>query len=129
MNTEDLIDRAMEAKNKSYCPYSQFAVGAALLTGNGNVYTGTNIENSVNSLSICAERVALFKAISEGEREFQKLAVVCEGKYCRPCGACRQTLYEHAPNLTVIMANTSRDYQIVSLSELLPRAFRLESDV
>ncbi len=122
-----MIDRAIEAKSNSYCPYSKFAVGAALLTDSGAVYTGTNIENLVNSLSICAERVAIFKAISEGEREFEKLAVVCEGKYCRPCGSCRQTLYEHAPDLTVIMANTSGDYQIVSLSGLLPQAFRLEN--
>lgn len=123
MDAKKLIKRAQEARKNSYSPYSNFPVGAALQASSGKIYTGTNVENRVNGLTICAERVALFKAISEGEREFEKLGVVCGNNYCRPCGACRQTLYEHAPHLTVIMADKTGDYQIKSLAELLPDAF------
>jgi len=123
---EKLIDLAINAKKNSYSPYSNFPVGAALLCSSGEVFTGTNIENGVNDLSICAERVALFKAISEGERDFNQLAVVCNGDYCRPCGACRQTFMEHAPELEVIMANPDGEYKTVGLRELLPEAFELE---
>ncbi|MCF7875440.1 cytidine deaminase [Candidatus Bipolaricaulota bacterium] len=121
-----LIQLALESRDKAYAPYSEFPVGAALLTEEGETYTGVNVENGVNDLSICAERVALFKAISEGERKFTKLAVVCEGEYCQPCGACRQTLFEHAPNLTVLMGNLKEEYRTVQLAELLPEAFQLE---
>ncbi len=125
-DAEHLIEMAKEARENSYSPYSNFPVGAALMTPAGEIYTGTNVENGVNGLSLCAERVALFKAISEGEREFEKLAVVCGDTFCRPCGACRQTLKEHAPDLTVIMADTSGNYEIKSLKELLPKAFGLD---
>ena len=124
--TEELIEMAAKARENSYSPYSNFPVGAALLGSSGKVYTGVNVENGVNDLSICAERVALFKAISEGESNFEKLAVVCEGDYCKPCGACRQTLLEHAPELEVIMANTGGNSREVKLEDLLPEAFNLE---
>ena len=120
-----LIERALEAKKNSYSPYSNFPVGAALQTGSGEIFTGTNIENGVNGLSICAERVALFKALSEGARQFEKLAVVCRGDYCKPCGACRQTLLEHAPELEVLMANPEGNSKTVRLKDLLPEAFQL----
>ncbi|MFP3953657.1 MAG: cytidine deaminase [Candidatus Acetothermia bacterium] len=129
MNRTDakrLIERARQARKKSYSPYSNFPVGAALMTTGGKIYTGTNVENGVNGLSICAERVALFKAISEGETGFDKLAVVCGDSYCRPCGACRQTLSEHAPDLTVIMSSVSGRYEVKSLAELLPKTFGLD---
>lgn len=123
---EELIKKATNARENSYSPYSNYPVGAALLGTNGNTYTGTNVENGVNDLSICAERVALFKAVSEGTRDFERLAVVCEGEYCKPCGACRQTLMEHAPDLEIIMANPDGNYKTVSLKDLLPEAFNLE---
>lgn len=123
---EKLLQLALNSREKAYAPYSEFPVGAALLTEEGKTYTGANIENGVNDLSICAERVALFKAISEGERKFTKLAVVCKGEYCQPCGACRQTLLEHAPKLTVLMGNLKEEYRTVKLAELLPEAFKLE---
>jgi cytidine deaminase len=121
-----LIQLAVEARKEAYAPYSEFPVGAALLTEEGETYTGVNVENGVNDLSICAERVALFKAVSEGARDFSKLAVVCEGEYCKPCGACRQTLLEHAPELTVLMGNLEGEFKSVQLKELLPEAFQLE---
>jgi cytidine deaminase len=121
-----LIQLAVEVRKEAYAPYSEFPVGAALLTEEGETYTGVNVENGVNDLSICAERVALFKAVSEGARDFSKLAVVCEGEYCKPCGACRQTLLEHAPELTVLMGNLEGEFKSVQLKELLPEAFQLE---
>ena len=124
--TEELIEMAAKARGNAYSPYSNYPVGAALLGSSGNVFTGVNVENGVNDLSICAERVALFKAISEGESNFEKLAVVCEGDYCKPCGACRQTLLEHAPELEVIMANTRGNSREVKLQDLLPEAFNTE---
>ena len=127
MNKEKkLIESARAARENAYAPYSKYPVGAALLGSDGQVFTGTNIENGVNDLSICAERVALFKAISEGVKDFKKLAVVCEGDYCKPCGACRQTLIEHAPDLKIIMANPEGNYKTVELKDLLPETFRLE---
>ncbi|MCF7890705.1 cytidine deaminase [Candidatus Bipolaricaulota bacterium] len=122
---EKLIQKAIKVRENSYSPYSNYPVGAVLLGSNGDTYTGTNVENGVNSLSICAERVALFKAISRGTREFEKLVVVCESEYCKPCGACRQTLMEHAPNLEIIMANPDGNYKTVRLEDLLPEAFNL----
>jgi len=125
MKDEELIAKALEARKKAYCPYSEFPVGAALEGGSGRVFAGANVENGVNDLSICAERVALFKGVSEGEREFRKIAVVCAGDFCSPCGACRQTLFEHAPHLRVLMAKPNGDYRTVKLSKLLPEAFEL----
>ena len=123
---DDLIEMANRARKNSYSPYSGYPVGAALVAADGSIFTGTNVENGVNDLSICAERVALFKAISEGKKDFERLAVVCSGKYCKPCGACRQTLLEHAPDLVVFMANPEGDYKEVKLKELLPEAFSLD---
>jgi len=127
INDEELIELAGKAREKAYAPYSGFPVGAALETEEGEVYTGVNVENGVNDLSICAERVALFKAISEGARDFSRLAVVCEGEYCKPCGACRQTLMEHEPDLKVLMGNLEGEYKEVELNkDLLPEAFQLD---
>ncbi|MCX6099862.1 MAG: cytidine deaminase, partial [Candidatus Bipolaricaulota bacterium] len=87
MNDRDLVKLANDVRRHAYAPYSRFPVGAALLCADGTVVTGVNIENAVNGLSLCAERVALFKAISDGKREFAKIAVSCESDHCRPCGA------------------------------------------
>jgi len=126
MDDKQLLARAREARDAAYAPYSQFAVGAALLCADGTVYTGVNVENAVNGLSVCAERVALFKAISEGKREFVRIGVVCGADYCRPCGACRQVLAEHAPDLEVLMGNPTDDTIIrTTIRELLPDAFTL----
>jgi cytidine deaminase len=120
-----LLDLAIEARKRAYCPYSHFPVGAALLCEDGTVVTGVNVENAVNGLSLCAERVAVFKAISEGKRSFVKIAVVCGGDHCRPCGACRQVLYEHAPELEILMGNPNGEFQRTTIRDLLPDPFSL----
>jgi len=114
MDYEALIAKAMEAREKAHAPYSNFAVGAALLAKSGRVYTGCNVENASYGLSICAERAAVFKAVSEGEREFEAIAVVTE-KGVTPCGACRQVLIEFGEDIQVIVANGAGEYRIFGL--------------
>ncbi len=123
MDDQALLNLAIEVRKYAYCPYSNFPVGAALLCADGKVYTGVNVENVVNSLSICAERIALSKAISEGEHDFVKIAVICDAEHCQPCGACRQVLYEHAPDLEVLMGNPQGDFKRTTIRDLLPEAF------
>ena len=125
MDYEDLIAKAMEARGKAYAPYSHFAVGAALLARSGRVYTGCNVENASYGLSICAERTAVFKAVSEGERDFEAIAVVTE-KGVTPCGACRQVLMEFGEGIQVIVADETGGYRVFGLQELLPEAFNSE---
>ncbi len=125
MDHEDLIAKAMKARKKAHAPYSHFAVGAALLARSGRVYTGCNVENASYGLSICAERVAVFKAVSEGERDFQALAVVTD-KGVTPCGACRQVLLEFGEDIQVIVADETGRYRVFGLQELLPEAFNSE---
>ncbi|MGY4706804.1 cytidine deaminase [Candidatus Bipolaricaulota sp. J31] len=121
---EELVRRAVEARKRAYAPYSGFAVGAALLTADGRIFTGCNVENASYGLTVCAERTALFKAVSEGAREFEAIAIACGEGSCAPCGACRQVLYEFAPDLLVIMADaTGEETREARLSELLPRGF------
>ena len=123
---EQLIKLARAAKANSNAKFSGFHVGSALLTAGGKVYTGCNLENLSLSLSICAERVALYKALSEGERAFVKIAVVCDSSAnCSPCGACRQALYEFAPSIQVIMEDKGRGLKSLNISELLPYPFEL----
>ncbi len=122
MDYEDLIAKAMEAREKAHAPYSHFAVGAALLARSGRIYTGCNVENASYGLSICAERVAIFKAVSEGERDFEAIAVVTE-KGVTPCGACRQVLLEFGEDIQVIAADETGGYRVFALQELLPEAF------
>lgn len=115
---------AVEARKNAYAPYSGFAVGAALLSKGRRVFTGCNVENASYGLTVCAERVALFKAVSEGVREFEAIAVACGETPCSPCGACRQVLYEFAPGLRVIMADgDGRTWEVAQITELLPRGF------
>ena len=125
-----LIQQAFEAREKAYTPYSHFRVGAALLAKSGKVYTGCNIENAGYTPTNCAERTALFKAVSEGERKFDAIAIVgsMEGKVNQlvtgPCGVCRQALYEFGgDDLIVIMAKSVDDYIERTLGELLPFGF------
>ncbi len=122
---KNMLRMAKEAKQRSYAPYSNFHVGACLKAGSGAYYQGCNIENAAFTPTNCAERTAMFKAVYEGEREFEALAIIWDGEdYASPCGVCRQVLAEFcAPTLPVICANKDGDYKIVTLGELLPAAF------
>ena len=125
---EKLIKAAAAARERAYAPYSKFRVGAAILTGDGRYYTGCNIENASYSLTCCAERVALFKAVSDGERDFEAIAVTAgTEEYCTPCGACRQALAEFGGDIKVFMANRQGDYLVQTVAELLPAAFKLDN--
>ena len=126
----ELLELARRALEYSYSPYSHYAVGAALLCADGRVFTGCNIENSSFGLTNCAERTALFKAVSEGVREFDAIAIVgskvgeTNTLVTGPCGVCRQALYEFGgPELTVIMARSEDDYIVTTLGDLLPYGF------
>ena len=123
MQTEDLIKAAKEAREFSYSPYSKFKVGAAVLTKTGKIYSGCNIENASYGITNCAERTAIFKAVSEGERELEVLAVIADTDGpAAPCGACRQVIAEFKIN-KIIMTNLKGDTKIVTLQELLPYSF------
>ncbi len=118
-----LVKLAGEAREHAYAPYSKYRVGAALLARSGRIYTGVNVENAAYPNGICAERTAVFKAISEGEREFVAIAVVT-GNGGTPCGACRQVMAEFGLDLVVLIADTGGEVrQEVLLSDLLPGAF------
>lgn len=123
MNDEALIEIAKTYRTHSYSPYSHFPVGAAVLAASGKVYGGCNIENSSYPLGNCAERTAIFKAVSEGERELMAIAIVADTPGpCSPCGACRQVMAEfHIPR--IIMANMKGERRVVTLEQLLPYAF------
>ncbi len=125
MTDQQLVSLAIEMQSRSYAPYSRFAVGAALLCDDGTVFTGCNVENAAYGSTLCAERTALVKAISEGYTAgFSAIAIAGQGEdYCWPCGACRQMLYEFAPELTVLAARKDGNFCRTSLSELLPHGF------
>ena len=128
---EKLIKKAIEMLNFSYAPYSNFHVGAALLTSEGKIYTGCNIENAAYGPSNCAERTAIFKAVSEGKKEFEAIAVVGgkNGKienFCPPCGVCRQVLAEFCKkDFEIVLAKSTNEYKIMTLEQLLPESFSL----
>ena len=123
-----LIESAREAMERAYAPYSGFRVGAALLAKGGRVYSAANVENASSGAAICAERAAMAKAASEGEREFEALAVVAETvEPVAPCGICRQSLIEFGDEIKVIMANTRGDAEIATVAELLPRGFTVKA--
>lgn len=125
---EKLISAAAAARERAYAPYSNFRVGAAVLTKEGRYYTGCNVENASYGLTCCAERVALFKAVSDGERDFEAIAVTAgTDDYCAPCGACRQVLAEFGAEIKVFMANAKGDYRMLTVGELLPAAFQREA--
>jgi cytidine deaminase len=122
MSPDELVARAILAQAYAYAPYSAYPVGAALLTRSGRVYLGANVENAVYSLTVCAERIAVFKAVSEGEKDFEALAVTTVNGGS-PCGACRQVLREFAPNLPIFIADIEGNYRRTSVAELLPDSF------
>jgi cytidine deaminase len=122
LNRRDLVGRAIEARSPAYAPYSSYAVGAALLVGSGRVYTGCNIENAVYPLTVCAERVAVFKAVSAGDRDFIALAVATASGGS-PCGACRQVLREFGTDTIVLIADTAGHYRETTIADLLPDSF------
>jgi cytidine deaminase len=129
MNDKELIEDAKKAQENAYAPYSNFMVGAALLSADGRVFTGVNVENASYGLTICAERTAVFKAVSDGAEKFAKIAIVSSSSPpAAPCGACRQVLNEFSPNLQVICANHKNEIKRFELSQLLPESFNLEKE-
>ena len=128
---KDIINEAIKVRENSYCPYSNYAVGACLIDKNGQIYTGCNIENAAFGPSICAERTAFFKAVSEGVKEFKAIAIVGSPKgriidqYAFPCGVCRQVMMEfcNPEEFIVIVAKSDGEYKVYALSELLPEGF------
>lgn len=127
MDNKALIDMALKAMENAYTPYSGFKVGAALLCSDKKVYTGCNIENSSYGASNCAERTAIFKAVSEGEREFEKIAIVSSsGDFTFPCGICRQVLSEFMYDKTVVLFSEKDGISEFKVKDLLPEAFRLQ---
>lgn len=127
---QEMIRKAFDSLKYAYTPYSHFKVAAALLTEDGKIYTGCNIENAAYSPTNCAERTAVFKAVSEGERHFQAICIVNEDAvgnhdYCPPCGVCRQVLMEFTDpeKFQVILAKSGNEYQVYTLAELLPLGF------
>jgi cytidine deaminase len=122
--SDPLVAAARAAREKAHAPYSKFKVGAALETADGRVFTGCNIENATYGLTLCAERVAMFKAMSEGYREFTRIAVVADTEDpTPPCGPCRQILWEFGGDLEVLLANLEDEKGRVHLHELLPMPF------
>lgn len=124
MNYQKLAKQAAAARKYSHSPYSRFRVGAALLTKRGKVYSGCNIEISSFALTICGERTALFKAVSEGEREFTAIAVATdEDDFTAPCGACRQVIMDLAGDIDFVMSKKSGEIKVLKMSELFPHPF------
>lgn len=124
-----VVRAALEARERAYAPYSKFLVGAALVTPSGELFTGCNVENASYGLTVCAERTAVFSAVSAGQKEFALLAVATAGGYA-PCGACRQVLAEFAPRLEILLVDSDDPARITrhNLAELLPHTFALERD-
>ena len=124
MTYKNLVLRARKARRYSHSPFSQFRVGAALLTSGGKVYTGCNIESSSLGLTVCAERTALFKAISEGEKKFRAIAIATDGgKFISPCGACRQVIMDLAGDIDVILSDRRDGMKVIRMGELYPHPF------
>lgn len=126
MTDKELYRIANDVKENAYAPYSGFRVGAALLTRSGKVYTGVNVENASYGATLCAERGAVAKAVSEGEQEFRALAVASSAGEAMPCGICRQVLMEFEPELRVITGKDEEHLESHSLQKLLPGAFSLQ---
>ena len=124
MEYKELAEMAVEAKSSSHPPYSNFHVGAALLTDKEKVIIGGNIETSSYSLTICAERVAVFKAFSEGERKFKAIAIASDAPgFCPPCGACRQVMLDICGDIDIVMVNNKNEIKALKLSQMLPYPF------
>lgn len=128
IDTRILADAAFAARDRAYAPYSGYRVGAALLCENGEIYTAGNVENASYGLSVCAERAALLKAVSEGASGFIAVFVAAEGDEAPwPCGACRQVLHEFAPDLVVYAQRSEGKIHMRTISQLLPKAFTLKA--
>lgn len=125
MDNKELYRTAVDAMKNSYAPFSKFTVGAALLTKDGRVFTGVNVENSSYGATICAERTAFVKAVSEGYRDFDTIAVTCNDGAAWPCGICRQFMYEFGPDLKVVTGENEEKLKMMTLRELLPEGFKL----
>lgn len=124
MTDLELVQKALDMRAYSYAPYSRFHVGAALESEGGQVFTGCNVENAAYGSTICAERTALVKAVSEGVTKFRRIAIAGDSEdYCWPCGACRQMLREFGTDLEVLVVNRDGDYRKLTLEELLPHSF------
>jgi len=120
-----LIEAALKAKEKAYAPYSNFRVGAALLSTSGRIYSGCNVENSSYGLTICAERVALVSAVAAGETNFKTMAIVSDSpNFTAPCGACRQVMWEFSRNLRILLVNKKKRKKVLKISDLLPLPFK-----
>ena len=135
-SNEELIEKAIKMQERSYCPYSHFHVGAALLAKDGQIFTGCNIENAAYGPSNCAERTAIFRAVSEGVKDFDAIAIVGgpedkDGKptiedFCPPCGVCRQVMSEFCKkDFRIILAKSLKEYKVYTMEELLPLSFSL----
>ncbi|MEC5422502.1 cytidine deaminase [Virgibacillus sp. C22-A2] len=126
MSKNKLIETAINIRKRAYVPYSKFPVGAALITVSGKIYTGCNIENASYPVSCCAERVAIFKAVADGEREFKEMAVAADtARPVPPCGACRQVMSEFfKPTMTIHLTNLNSEVKTVTMEELLPFSFQ-----
>lgn len=121
---QELVEAAREVREKAYTPYSDFRVGAAVRTKGGKIYKGCNIESASYGLTVCAERVAIWKAVSEGEKEFTSIAVVADTQELTPpCGTCRQIIWEFCGDVPVTFSNLHGKTETVKMKELLPRAF------
>lgn len=121
---QELIDAAADVRERAYAPYSNFKVGAAVETEDGEIYTGCNVESASYGLTVCAERVAIWKGISRGVTKFGRIAVVVDTEELTPpCGVCRQIIWEFCGDVPVILANLHGDTETIMMSELLPRAF------
>ena len=128
MTERELVTKALEMREFSYSPYSHFRVGAALECADGTVYGGCNIENAAYGSTICAERTAVFKAVSDGRRDFVRIAIAGDSTdYCWPCGPCRQVLREFAPDIEILVADREGNYEVHTLAELLPYSFGPET--
>lgn len=124
MHDSTFIKKAIKAKESAHAPYSNFSVGAILVTEKEKLFSGCNIESSSYSLTVCAERVAIFKAVSEGEKDFRQIFIATDlERYCPPCGACRQVLWDLAGNIKVTMINRDGNHISKMLSNLFPDAF------
>lgn len=124
MTEKELCQKAMDMMEVAYCPYSHFPVGAALECSDGSVFTGCNIENAAYGAGICGERTAMSKAVSEGHRDFVRIAIAGKSDdFCVPCGICRQFMMEFAPNMEIICLNGKGECKTFTLPELLPYGF------
>lgn len=126
MNESHLVEQAREARDRAYAPYSGYRVGAALETDDGRVFVGCNVENASYPVSICAERAALFAAVSAGAQRFRRLVVVASGRTPYPCGSCRQALSEFAPDLPITVVDGANGRLELALDAILPNPFRFD---